>query len=85
MAESFRPHLVVLDINMPGFDGYQVARRLREAHAGRAMVVLAMSALPVGMAKAQALAAGCDAYVQKPTEFGVLYEVIERYLNSTKA
>ena len=37
MFESFRPHIAILDIGMPGVDGYSVARQIRQTHWGAAI------------------------------------------------
>ncbi len=59
-------HLAVLDLMMPGIDGYEVTRRLREVDAGRRLPILVLSAFAEDRQAARALAAGADAYMRKP-------------------
>jgi two-component system, OmpR family, phosphate regulon response regulator PhoB len=59
-------HLAVLDLMMPGADGYEVTRRLREGDPGRELPILVLSAFAEDKQAARALAAGADAYIRKP-------------------
>ncbi len=59
-------HLAVLDLMMPGLDGYEVTRRLREADPGGDLPILVLSAFAEDKQAALALAAGADAYIRKP-------------------
>jgi DNA-binding response OmpR family regulator len=59
-------HLAVLDLMMPGIDGYEVTRRLREADPGGDLPILVLSAFAEDKQAALALAAGADAYIRKP-------------------
>ena len=63
LAESLRPDLVVLDLAMPGIDGLQVTRALREQQPGCAILIV--SAFEAHRIEAAALAAGADRYVEK--------------------
>src|SRR5687767_4698475 len=64
MAESFRPDLLVLDVMMPGLDGFGVVRRLRQA--GRHKPVLFLTARDAAEDKVSGLTLGGDDYVTKP-------------------
>jgi DNA-binding response OmpR family regulator len=59
-------HLAVLDLMMPGIDGYEVTRRLRAVDAGHHLPILILSAFAEDRQAALALAAGADAYMRKP-------------------
>jgi PAS domain S-box-containing protein len=77
MARALRPDLILLDINLPGIDGYEV-KRLLESHAGtRAIPVIALSAnaMPRDMDKGQE--AGFAGYLAKPIRIDVLREAID--------
>jgi len=72
-AEAHPPDLILLDINLPDIDGYEVARRLR-AHDGlRAVPIMAITANALKGDAEKALAAGCDAYIAKPLQLHELW------------
>lgn len=77
-----RPRLVVLDLGLPGIDGFEVARRVR-AHpdpAVAATILLACSASIQPEIEAQARAAGCDAFEGKPIDIASFAPFIRRLL-----
>lgn len=59
-------HLAVLDLMMPGIDGYEVTRRLRAVDVERRLPILILSAFAEDRQAALALDAGADAYMRKP-------------------
>jgi DNA-binding response OmpR family regulator len=63
-AEAFAPDLVLLDLMLPGVDGYQVAERLRAA--GKEMAIIMVTALDQERDKVRGLDAGADDYMTKP-------------------
>lgn len=60
------PDLVVLDLMLPGIDGYEVCRRLRESPATAATKVLVVTARAREAERVRGLAEGADAYITKP-------------------
>lgn len=60
------PHLVVLDLMMPGIDGCEVARRLRANDSTKDVPIVIVTAFAEESQAAMALEAGADAYVKKP-------------------
>lgn len=69
---------VLMDIQMPGMDGYEATRRIRGTPALRRLPVVALSAGAFASQRAQALAAGVDAFVAKPFDVGTLVETLQR-------
>ena len=65
-AERGSPDLILLDILMPGWDGYETCRRLKTAPATRAIPVIFLSALCDTTQKLAGFAAGCVDYITKP-------------------
>ncbi len=65
-AIQFVPHAVVLDLMLPGVDGFKVARRLRADDRTRDIAIIAMTALASDKFQALALSAGCDSFMTKP-------------------
>ncbi len=59
-------HLAILDLMMPGMDGYEVTRRLREDEAHKGLPILILSAFAEDRQAALAIAVGADAYMRKP-------------------
>lgn len=78
-AEEFRPDLMVLDIGLPVFDGFEVARRVRQQPWGRDAVLVALTGWAQDGARRHGLAAGFDHYWTKPIE----PQAIEALLAST--
>jgi DNA-binding response OmpR family regulator len=66
MAERGRPDLILLDILMPGWDGYETCRRLKAAQATRVIPVIFLSALCDTAQKLEGFATGCVDYITKP-------------------
>ncbi len=64
MAETLRPDLVLLDLMLPGLDGYQVAERLRSS--GSDVPIIMVTALDQERDKVRGLDAGADDYITKP-------------------
>jgi CheY-like chemotaxis protein len=62
---SFQPHLVVLDLRMPGLDGFEVCRRVREAPETKATKIVAMTSFEDDQAEQLALTCGADAFLTK--------------------
>ena len=66
IASERQVHLAVLDLMMPGIDGYEVTRRLRDADGDGRLPILVLSAFAEDRQAALALEAGADAYMRKP-------------------
>jgi two-component system CheB/CheR fusion protein len=68
LLKTFRPDVVLLDIGLPGEDGYSVARRIRELPEGRDVPLLAVSGYGHEEARARSLEAGFDLHLVKPVD-----------------
>jgi len=64
-AERFQPDVVLLDIGLPGIDGYEVSQRLRARH-GDALMIVAVSGYCTAEDQARSMAAGVDQHLAKP-------------------
>lgn len=84
MAETIQPDVILLDINLPDIDGYEVARRLR--NSGKTALVyvpiIAVTANALRGDAEKALAAGCDVYMSKPINIRELWARVEGFLKS---
>ncbi len=72
---AFRPDVILLDLAMPGMDGYETCRRIRRA-LGRSVTVVALSGWGQDSDKEQATRAGFDAHLTKPVSAVELQQVI---------
>jgi len=77
-AKELRPEVALIDIGLPGIDGYEVARRLRADHPEAPPFTIALTGYGSPEAKAQAKAAGFDLHMTKPVDLKKLIELIQR-------
>jgi PAS domain S-box-containing protein len=82
LAREHRPEIVLLDIGMPGMDGFEVARRLRREPWGGDMFLIAMTGWGQERDKRQTAEAGFDAHLTKPVEPEVLQHMIAQRMQS---
>ena len=81
-VERERPQVILLDLMMPGLDGFEVTRHLKANPATASIPIVAVSAMARPDDRETALAAGCDEFVRKPFELDDLEAVIRTYLES---
>ena len=84
MAAAERPDLVLMDLEMPGIDGWEATRRLKSNPQTRDIPVIALSAHALAGSREKALAAGCDEFDTKPVEFDRLLATMRRVLATRK-
>jgi two-component system cell cycle response regulator DivK len=80
MAETEAPDLILMDLRLPGIDGWEATRRIKAAPATKAIPVIALSAHAMAGDREKALEAGCDDYDTKPIDFPKLVERIQTIL-----
>ncbi len=81
-AKSLQPDLILLDINLPDIDGYEVAQRLRTSDEEFLQVIpiIAITANALKGDAEKALSAGCDVYMAKPINVRELWARVEAFL-----
>ena len=79
-VRSVQPDLILMDIGLPGMDGYEALRRLKAQPATRAIPVIALTAFAMTGDEAQALRAGFDGYLTKPIQTRTLAATVQRWL-----
>lgn len=84
LAESSRPDLILLDINLPGMDGYELLARLRAGETGRSIPILAISANAMPKDIERGFKAGFDEYLTKPLDLSVFFAELDKYLVESK-
>ena len=83
MAASESPALILMDMSLPIFDGWEATRRIKAADETRKIPVIALTAHAMAGDREKSLEAGCDDYDTKPIELPRLLEKMEALLNRT--
>ncbi len=81
MARQVEADLILMDMSLPGIDGWEVTRQLKADAATRSVPVIALTAHAMVTDRDQAMAAGCDDYDTKPVELARLLVKIEALLS----
>ena len=76
--EDFQPHAIVLDIGLPGLNGYEVARRVRGNPALEGIVLIALTGYGQDSDRERSRHAGFDHHFVKPTDPSALFDVLHR-------
>ena len=82
-AAEFRPDVVLLDIGMPGMDGYEVARRLQGLKRERKFRIVAITGWGQEADRERAKEAGFDVHVVKPVDVGLLSRIVDERNGAT--
>ncbi len=77
---TINPDLILMDINLPDMDGYEVTRQIRRQEKFAALPIVALTAHAMVGDKKKSLAAGCDAYISKPINVRTFPETIAAIL-----
>jgi len=85
VAQSEQPDLILLDMNLPGMNGWEVANQLKSNPATAEIPTIGLSAHYENQARIKALEAGCDDYETKPIDFANLVEKIQTWVDSASA
>jgi len=83
LAASESPALILMDMSLPIFDGWEATRRIKAADETRNIPVIALTAHAMAGDREKSLEAGCDDYDTKPIELPRLLEKMELLLNRT--
>jgi CheY-like chemotaxis protein len=86
LAQECKPDLIIMDIQMPGMDGLEAIRQIRNAGLTRvkSTVILALTALAMPGDRQRCLDAGADEYISKPVSLKKLASVIQELLGAYK-
>ena len=78
-AESFRPHIALLDISMPVLDGYATAAAIRGKPWGRELLLIALTGWAQQADRTRALQSGFDIHLAKPVDFDALHRILAQF------
>ncbi len=76
VAARFHPHVVLLDIGLPGLDGYEVARRMRREPWGKQVTLVAVTGWGQAEDRERSRDAGFDAHLLKPVDHDALVKLL---------
>jgi CheY-like chemotaxis protein len=79
-----RPDLILLDLDLPRIDGFQLARRLKADSQTKDIVIIAVTAFAMQGDADRARAAGCDDYVTKPIDTRAFPALLDRHLDRVR-
>jgi two-component system, LuxR family, sensor kinase FixL len=82
IAERMKPHLVLLDIMMPGIDGYETCKRLKENPETRNAAIIFLSAMDNPEDKKKGLEMGAIDFIQKPFQSDHVIATVETYFTT---
>ena len=80
LAREHQPQLILMDVGLPGMDGWQATRTLKSDAATSGIAIIALTAHAMSGDRDKALAAGCDEYESKPIDFSALFTKVDALL-----
>ncbi len=75
-----KPDLIIMDVQLPGIDGLEATRRIRESEANEKVPIVALTSYAMPGDREKALNAGCTGYLEKPINPDTFMADIEKYL-----
>ncbi|CUK10509.1 Polar-differentiation response regulator DivK [Ruegeria denitrificans] len=83
MAGEVNPDIILMDMSLPGIDGWEATRRIKAAPETTSIPVVALTAHAMASDREKALEAGCDDFDTKPVDLGRLLEIMEKLLSAS--
>jgi two-component system, cell cycle response regulator DivK len=83
MATAHRPDLILMDIQLPVFDGYEATRRIKANPHTKNIPIIAVTSYALSGDETKAIAAGCDGYVAKPFSPRRILAMVQQFLPQT--
>ena len=77
IGRNHRPHIVLLDIGLPGMDGYELCRRMKTAPGFESSRLIALTAYATEEHRAKSKAAGCELHLVKPVTTQTLFDLLD--------
>ncbi|MBI4819179.1 MAG: response regulator [Deltaproteobacteria bacterium] len=82
---TFRPRLILMDLQLPGMDGLELTRKLKAAPATKGVTIVAVTSYAMKGDAERAREAGCDDYVPKPIDTEALPRIVARHLREQES
>ena len=79
---TYRPRLILMDVQLPGMDGLELTRQLRQDASLREVIIVALTAYAMKGDEDDARAAGCDGYITKPINTRTFPAAVRGYLEA---
>ncbi|MFC1489709.1 response regulator [Candidatus Latescibacterota bacterium] len=80
MAKKHHPDLIVMDVQLPGENGYELTRRLKREDDSKDIPIIIVTSFAMAGEKNEAKAAGCNDYLTKPINIHQFIDTIKKYL-----
>ena len=84
-ARELKPQLILMDLNIPGIDGYETTRLIKSDPELRSIPVIALTAYAMRGDKEKALAAGCDGHITKPIDVATFPGRVKEFLGQAES
>src|SRR4030042_4519994 len=80
LAIRGKPDLIIMDIDLPGIDGLEATKRIRESEGDHNIPIVALTSYAMTGDREKALAAGCTGYIEKPIDPETFMGAIEKFI-----
>ena len=84
VLKTYRPRLILMDVQLPGMDGLDLTRQLRSDPTWSHVIIVALTAYAMKGDEENALAAGCDGYITKPIDTRTFASVVRNYMQAPR-
>jgi CheY-like chemotaxis protein len=84
LLKDLRPDLILMDLQLPGMDGWQLASLLKKNPHTKDIPIIALTAYAMKGDELKAASAGCDGYITKPFDTRTLAQTITEFLDNAK-
>ena len=80
MLQTSQPKLILMDVQLPDVDGYELTRQIRQIPAFTSTIIIAVTSYSIKEELEKALNAGCNGYISKPIDIKTFPTLIKEYL-----